>query len=150
MLLLKNLHAKSGDRRDLGLIPGWGRSSGGGHGNPFQYSCLENPMDSGAWWATVHGVTKSHTWLKWLSAHRPISAVQQSDTILHIYTFFLNILFHDGLVRRLGIVPCAIQQDLGVYSFFFFNINLFILIWRLITLEYCTGFAIHQHESATV
>ena len=41
---------------DLGLIPGLARSPGGGHGNPLQYSCLENPMDRGAWWATVHGV----------------------------------------------------------------------------------------------
>ena len=46
---------------DQGLIPGLGRSPGGGHGNPLQYSCLENPMDRGAWWATVHGVMKSHT-----------------------------------------------------------------------------------------
>ena len=45
----------------LGLIPGSGRSPGEGHGNPFQYSCLENPMDRGAWWATVHGVAKSQT-----------------------------------------------------------------------------------------
>ena len=44
---------------DLGLIPGSGRSPGGGHGNPLQYSCLENLMDRGAWWATVHGVTKN-------------------------------------------------------------------------------------------
>ena len=43
---------------DLGLIPGSGRSPGGGHGNPLQNSCLGNPMDRGAWWATVHGVTK--------------------------------------------------------------------------------------------
>ena len=48
---------------DLGLIPGSGRSPGEGNGNPFQYSCLENPMDGGAWWATVHGVAKSRTWL---------------------------------------------------------------------------------------
>ena len=40
-----------------------------GHDNPLQYSCLENPMDRGAWWATVHGITKSQTWLKWLSMH---------------------------------------------------------------------------------
>ena len=45
----------------LGLIPGWGRSPGEGHGNPLQYSCLENPVDRGAWWAVVHGVTKSWT-----------------------------------------------------------------------------------------
>ena len=43
---------------DLGLIPGSGRTLGGGHGNPLQYSCLENPMDRGAWWATVHGGPK--------------------------------------------------------------------------------------------
>ena len=46
---------------DAGLIPGSGRSPGGGHGNPLQYPCLENPMDRGDWWATVHGVTKSQT-----------------------------------------------------------------------------------------
>ena len=46
---------------DLGSIPGLGRSPGEGNGNPLQYSCLENPMDRGAWWATVHGVTKSRT-----------------------------------------------------------------------------------------
>ena len=46
---------------DLGSIPGLGKSPGGGHGNLLQYSCLENPMDRGAWWATVHGVTKSWT-----------------------------------------------------------------------------------------
>ena len=56
---------------DLGSIPGLGRSSGGGHGNPLQYSCLENPMDRGAWQATVHRVTKSQTQLKQLStAHQ--------------------------------------------------------------------------------
>ena len=46
---------------DLGLMPGLGRSPGGGHGHPFQYSCLENPMDRRTWWATVHGVAKSQT-----------------------------------------------------------------------------------------
>ena len=48
---------------DSGSIPGSGRSPGEGHGNPLQCSCLENSMDRGAWWATVHGVTKSQTWL---------------------------------------------------------------------------------------
>ena len=50
----KNLLANPGNIRDVGLIPGLGRSPGGGHGIPLQYSCLENPMDRGAWWATVH------------------------------------------------------------------------------------------------
>ena len=49
---------------DLGLIPGLGRSPGEGSSNPFHYSCLENPMDRGAWWARVHGVTKSRTELR--------------------------------------------------------------------------------------
>ena len=55
-LVVKNLPVSAGDVRDSGLIPGLGRSSGGGHGNPVQYSCLENPMDRGAWWVSVHGV----------------------------------------------------------------------------------------------
>ena len=61
VLLIKNSPANAGDLRDVGLIPGSGRSPGGGHGNPLQYSCLENPMDRGAWRATVHGVTKNWT-----------------------------------------------------------------------------------------
>ena len=58
-LLVKNLPANAGDIRDSGSIPGSGRSPGEEHGNPLQYSCLENPMDRGAWWATVSGVTES-------------------------------------------------------------------------------------------
>ena len=57
-LVVKNLPANAGDVRDEGLTPGLGRSPGGGHGNPLQYSCVENSMDRGAWWATVHGVTR--------------------------------------------------------------------------------------------
>ena len=55
----KNLAANAGSARDVGLIPGSRRSPGGGNGNPLQYSCLENPMDGGARWATAHGVAKS-------------------------------------------------------------------------------------------
>ena len=61
--------ANAGDLRDAGSIPGSGRSPRGGHGNPLQCSFLENPMDRGASWATVHGVTKSQTRLKQLSTH---------------------------------------------------------------------------------
>ena len=57
--MVKNLHANAGDMRDAGLIPGLGRSPGGCHGNPLQCSCLENPVDRGAWRATVHRVAKS-------------------------------------------------------------------------------------------
>ena len=55
---------------DKGLIPGSERSHGGGHGNPLQYSCLENPMDRGAWWATVQGITQSRTRLS-TAQHMP-------------------------------------------------------------------------------
>ena len=79
-LVVKNPTANAGDTRDLGLIPGWRRSPGGGHGNPLQDSCLENPMDRGAWWATVHRVAKSQTQLKRLHAN------------MHFFVcFFLNI-----------------------------------------------------------
>ena len=57
-LVVKNLPANAGDIRDTGLIPGSGRCPGGGHSNPLQYSCLENPMDRGAWRATDHRVHK--------------------------------------------------------------------------------------------
>ena len=60
-LVVKNSPANAGDARDVGSIPGSGRYPGEGNGNPLQYSCLGNPMDRGAWWATVHVVAKSQT-----------------------------------------------------------------------------------------
>ena len=57
--MVKNLTASVGDIRDVGLISGSGRSPGEGNGNPLQYSFLENSMDRGDWWATVHGIAKS-------------------------------------------------------------------------------------------
>ena len=59
VLVVKNPPANAGDIRDMGSIPGWGRSPRGGDGNPLQYSCLENPMDRGAWQATVHRIAES-------------------------------------------------------------------------------------------
>ena len=60
-LVVKNLPANAGDARDAGSIPGTGRSPGVGNGNPLQYSCLENPMNKGAWLSTVHGIMKNQT-----------------------------------------------------------------------------------------
>ena len=67
--MVKNPPANAEDIRDAGSVPGSGRSTGGHHNNPLQYSCLENPTDRGAWWATVHRVTKSEARLKQLGRH---------------------------------------------------------------------------------
>ena len=66
---MKNPPANAGAIRDVALIPGTGRSPGGGHGNPLQYSCLENPKDRGAWWVTVHRAAKSQKGLQQHSKH---------------------------------------------------------------------------------
>ena len=66
-LVVKNSPASAGDIGDAGSIPGSRRSPGVGNGNPLQYSCLENPVDRAAWWATIHGVAKSQTQLEQLS-----------------------------------------------------------------------------------
>ena len=68
--MVKNLLANAGDVGDASLIPGLGRSPGEGNGNPLQYSCLENPMDRGAWQVAVHRVPQSWTQLKRLSIHK--------------------------------------------------------------------------------
>ena len=73
--MVKNPPAKALDKRDAGSIPRWERSPGGGHGNPLQFSCLENTMDRGAWWATVHWVAQSQTQLKWLSSSSSINTI---------------------------------------------------------------------------
>ena len=69
---VKSLPANVWDIRDTGSVPGLGRSPGVENGNPLPYSCLESPMDRGVWWAAVHRVTKSRTWLKRLSMHTHI------------------------------------------------------------------------------
>ena len=66
--MVKNPPAMQGDAENVDSIPGSGILPGGGNGNPLQFSCLENPMDRGAWWATVSGVAKSQIWLKWISS----------------------------------------------------------------------------------
>ena len=80
VLVVKNPPVNAGDIRDSDLIPGLGRSPGGGNGFPLQYSCLENPMDRGAWWATIHRVAKSQTQMKWLSMHKELT--QRAPTVM--------------------------------------------------------------------
>ena len=75
--MVKDPLANAGDIRDAGSIPGLGRSPGGGHGNPLQYSCLKGPMDRGARRAAVRRVTRSQTRLKQLSTHMHIGSSLQ-------------------------------------------------------------------------
>ena len=77
VVVVKNPPANAGHVRDSGLIPGSGRSPGGGHGNPLQYCCLENPVDRGALRASVHRVTKSQTRLKRLSTHTALDLFEK-------------------------------------------------------------------------
>ena len=100
--------ASACNAEDLGSIPGSGRSPGEGNGNPLQYSCLENPMDGGAWWATVHGVTKSQTRLSdFTPAHK------YTHTHTHTHTvgkkgksvcYLILLLF----LHRIGLIYPAI------------------------------------------
>ena len=100
--VVKNLPANAGDARDACSIPWWRRSPGVGNGIPFQYSCLEISMDRGAWWATVHGVTKSLSFVTWLSTHTAIiilALVTSSLTVTPSQLVFLtsNLSSHDIL-----------------------------------------------------
>ena len=79
----KELASQCRRLRDRGLIPGSGRSPGGGHGNPLQYSCLENPTDRGAWWDAVHRVAKSQTRLKQVSMHTQHINIYSKQKNLH-------------------------------------------------------------------
>ena len=90
----KKSACNAGDAGGMSLIPGSGRSPGRGHGNPLQYSFWENAMDRGAWQATVHGVAKSCTWLKWLSTHPPIYHTIQKSWILKSQWLDVNFWFH--------------------------------------------------------
>ena len=98
-LVVKNPPAHAGDLRDVSLIPGSGRSPGGRHGNPLQYSCLENPMDRGDWQTTVHRVAKSQTRLNDLTRMHTIPHSRSKNWIVPFWRnrrkkcHFLPILF---------------------------------------------------------
>ena len=89
---VKNPPANAGDVRDVGSIHGSKRSPGGGHGNPLQCSCLENPRDRGAWWAAVYGVAQSRTQLKRRSSSssRRLMLLLHSPTLTSIHDHWKN------------------------------------------------------------
>ena len=104
--MVKNPPANAGDIRDLGSIPGPERSSGGGNGNPLQHPCLENPMDRGAWQATVHRVTKSQTQLKRLSMHAHTHArmwTHSTYQILYSFPWFRSPLINNSRMNPIRI-----------------------------------------------
>ena len=101
-LMIKNLPPSVGDIRDTGSIPGSGRSPGGGHHNPLQYSCLENPIDSGDLWPTVHRVAKSWTQLKWLCTyilwfkigHELWPLINTDQSVVNVYVLYVASLWY--------------------------------------------------------
>ena len=98
-LLVKHLPVNAWDMRDAGSVPGLGRSPGRRHGNPLQYSCLENPMDRGAWQAIVHRVVKNQTWLKWLNT--------QSGCLYNIVDTKCHWIVHFKVIY---LVTCILPQ----------------------------------------
>ena len=101
-------------KRDMVSIPGLGRSPGGGRGNLLPYSCLENPMDRGTWWATVHRVTKSQTQLKQLSTYASTQKERKMFWIIHFHikitillrSIFIKVLTSFFLFKSISLHPC--------------------------------------------
>ena len=103
-LMVKSLLANAGDIRDAGSIPLLGRSPGGGHSNALQYSCLENPMDRGGWWATVRVVTESRTRLRDYGSDSQVALVVK------------NLPANAGDIRDAGSIPGLGRSPGGGHS----------------------------------
>ena len=136
-LVLKNLAANARDTRDKGLIPGWERSPGGGNGNPRQYSYLGSPMDRGAWWATVHGVTKSWTQLRDWACGACAHTHTHTRSCASLYSPSSK-WFHDAL--------CVAQQKKGTRN------GCYLYNWHWQQLSHRTERTCenHHHSFATV
>ena len=88
--MVKNLPGNARARGDVGSTPGLGRCPGGGHGNPLQYSCLQNPMVRGAWQSAIHRVTQSRRRLKQLSSPRSNTHLTVSFSMATLFMFYLS------------------------------------------------------------
>ena len=113
VLVVKNPPASAGDVRDVGSIPESGRSPGGGHGNPLQYCCLENPMVRGVWWARIHWIAKCWTQMKHFSMHPHIHLLTCNYvpvTILGTWNAVLNEtvenVYHPGVFTYFTNLSC--------------------------------------------
>ena len=123
--VVKNPSANAGDKGDTGSIPGWGRSPGGEHGNPLQYSCLENPMDTGVWWAIIHSITEldmtedihllhyfaldANIW--WRLIHSKSSCICWIENSIHISVLTLSENCGKKRRNQTDTVPSEIQAE---------------------------------------
>ena len=111
-LVVKNLPANAGNIRDVGFIPRSGRYSGSGHINLLQHSCLENPMERGAWGVTVHRASRNQTWLNRLSA----LACMSNNIVYHFYYYLKSmseflIISNTRYWIKFLLFPCVIYCD---------------------------------------
>ena len=117
MLVVKNPLANAGNIRDIGSIPGSRRSPGEGHENPLLYSCLENPMDRGAWRATVHGIAKSQTRLKWPRCTHARFVIPFLPRSKHLFNFKVVVTVHSDFgVQENKICQCFHFSPLVKFS----------------------------------
>ena len=135
---VKNPPANARDIRNMGCIPGLGRSPGGGNGNQLRYSCLENPMDRGAWGAKVHGITKGQTQLKQFSMYAcPTETGNTADSQIFILNFGLQ--FTTTLFSCSNFCPhfCSLGVlSIGVYDLFDSVWNVWVLV-HFLTFWHC-------------
>ena len=121
VLVIKNPPANSGDKRNAGLIPGWGWSPGGGHGNPLQYSCLENPMDRGAWQIQSMGSQRDgHNWSD--LAHINTNILYKWDIFIAIKSISFSVetqvwLFDSSFLKKFPLLEENSQQRKPPYYF---------------------------------
>ena len=144
-LVVKNPPASAGDIRDAGSIPGSGRSPGGGHGNPLQYACLKNPMNRGAWWATVHRVSWSQTWLKWLSTHAHMFTICVQVSPLSkfcpgVWNPIRNVHFNSLSCFLNFYIECLCSFSLAVYLLKDSNSTVFPIVCIFLPAFLCTCF----------
>ena len=133
-LEVKNPPANGGNIRDMDSIPGLGRSPGGGHGDPFQYSCLENPMDRGAWQAMVHNGAKCQTRLKQLTMHACMWKI----------TWVLRVRAPQNILKDMLPWPCHLPP-LTPHAFYPIPTHTLLVNLShsfLVSLSYIVGFAI--------
>ena len=128
-LVVKNLPASAGEIRDTGSFLGWG-----GHGNPLQYSCLENHMERGPWQATVHRVAQNHKWLRQFSMHASWFTIlylfQVYKVMIQYFTnlYFIRYLIIKYLVILQVYIPYPLAYNIFLLLIYFVPWNLYLLI----------------------